>query len=216
MPLLKVTCGNINLRNQSGQVRVFHSPRKGGKGEKEVFLDTAAKAGPTIAVISRIGSPHFFSSVPGLNADIVGRATSQVFDIAEGEIIKVFVDSRNNYGKRPTRASIYLRMRAAAASRILKFKITDHASAAFNEGEVEGNFDILTLDEVEAEGVKVLPQFRQYCSEAAVARAITSNVELAPEVAPVPKVKKVAVDDGTGTKKEVFVAARPRRVLGGS
>lgn len=214
MPLIKLTTGNIVLRNQSGQVRAFHSPRRGGKGNKEVFLDAAAKSGPTVGVVNRVGTPHIFPSVPGLNPKVVGQACTQMFEIAEGEIIKLFVDARNNYGRRPTRASVYLRIRGGAALRSITFKITDHASAAFNQGEVEGNFDILTLDEVEAEGVKVLPQFKHFCSDSAVSKAITSQTELSPEATPATKVKKIEVSDEKGGKREVFVAARPKRVLG--
>jgi len=214
MPLLKTTSGNVVLRNQSGQVRVFHCPQRGGKGTTESFLDAASKAGTTASVVRRVGSMSLSPSVPGLNPKIVGQFCQQLFDIEEGEIVKVFVDCRNNYGKRPTRASIYLRLRATAATRLIRFKVTDHPSSAFQHGEIEGNFDILTLNEVEAAGVKVLAQFRSFCSDAVVQRAISEQIEISPEVTPAQRVTKVEVKDERGETKEMFVAARPRRVIG--
>jgi hypothetical protein len=214
MPLLQTTTGNVILRNHSGQVRIFHCPRKGGVGNKEVFLDAASKNGPTASVVQRIGSPHIFSAIPGANPEMVGRACTQVFDIAEGEVVKVFVDTHNNYGKRPTRASIYLRMRTNAAHRILEFDITDHASAAFTKGSIEGSFDILTLDDVDSEGINILPHYRDCAMEGAVRKAISREVVISAEASPVVRTRKAVVDDGTGKKVEVFVAARAKRVIG--
>lgn len=213
MALIKTLSGNINLRDQSGQVRIFHCPRAGGLGNKEVFLDKAAKEGPTIEVVRKVGMPTLSASIPGKKGEIVGRYAEQTFDIEDGEVLKVFVDTRSSYGSRPKRACVYLRIRSSAAHRIVEFDITNHASAAFTKGYVEGTFDIITLGEVDALGVSVLRHYRAFAHPGAVQRVISRETILRPETESAVRTKKV-VSVIEGEKKEVFVVARPRRRIG--
>lgn len=215
MPLLKVSSGNVNLRQNSGQVRVLHTPHKGGKGNKEVWLDKASKEGPTTAVIRRVGIPRLYASVPGRDSAIAGLACDQTFDIDEGEVIKVFVDVRASFGERPTRANVFLRIRAEAAHRVVEFGITNHASAEFTKGVIEGTFDVLTLTEAIALGVVIAPHNRALSSPKEVAKAITLNTVLREEIAPLARLEAKTVVVG-GKAREIVQQVRPRRRIGGA
>lgn len=212
---LRVVSGNITLRSQSGQVRVFHSPRKGGLGNKEVFLDKAATVGPAMGVVSRIGFPQIAASVSGCRPEIVGQYARQNFEIEEGEVIKVFVDTRNTLGKRFKRGSIYLRMRANAALRCIEIGLTDHASATFTKGEIEGTFDILTPEQVDAAGVKIEARNRPFSQPSVVRKLITKDTIIRPAIEELPTiVKKKLKDEVSGTSREVLEVARPKRRIG--
>lgn len=215
MALLRTISGSITLRNESGKVCLFHCPHAGGKGNKEVFLDKASKEGPATQVIRKVTNGRVFSSISGKRPEMVGFASEQTFDITDGEVVKVFIDTRNNYGSRHKTGCVYVRMRSAAAHRIMEFRITDHASADFNTGVLEGTFDVLTLDELDQLGVRILPAYRKFCSPSIQRRLITSDTIIRDEIEAVAKVVKKEVRDAmTGEAKEIFVQARPRRRLG--
>jgi hypothetical protein len=211
--LLRTRTGNINLRNASGQVRIFHVPHKGGMGNQEVFLSQAAKNGPTQTVVKQVGSPAFFSSLSGVRQEVGGRCVDQIFDIAEGEIVKVFVDVRANYGKRPTRGAVYLRMREGAAQRVLDFAVTNNPRAMFTSGTVEGTFDILTLADLADAGVKIAPHLKPLSTETAVKKVMKQTI-LREEIKPRTIPKKSEVVTVRGQKRDVVVSAKPRRRLG--
>jgi hypothetical protein len=209
---VKTVSGSILLRNSSGKAIFFHSPRTGGPGNGELFLDKAAREGPATAVLRRIGLPKFEPSISGRLPAMVGECITQAFEVADGEVIKAFVTVRYGYGRLPLQGSAYLRVRAAAAHRRIRFQVTENLTASFTHAEIQGPLDILTLDELDSLGIKVLPAFRQFCSPEVVSRLITENLVIQPELAPKIEVRKKEVATPDGGTVAVFERKRRRAV----
>lgn len=201
--------GQVNLAKSSAKACIFHCPRSGGLGNAEVFIDKST-TGPTAEIVKRVGYPSFQASVPNCNPDIVGKKVTQAFSVEEGEILKVFISRRRGYGKRPLQGCVYLRARSAAAHVKLRFLLVEHASVSFTHAEVEGTFDILELDDVDAAGVKVLAGFRQYCDAATRAEILTDTIVVQPEIQPAVKLQKEVITNSDGEAKEVFKVKRKR------
>lgn len=211
MPRIQTLTGEINMRKQSAKAYVFHSPRAGGVGNAEVFLDKASDNGPTREVINRIGRGDFCAAIPGCKPEIVGRFVKCSYDVPDGEVLKVFVSVRRGYGNRPLTGAVFLRMRAKAAHRVLRFKLLDHADAAYTHAEVEGTFDVLTVEEAKALGCKVKKQFASYHTASAAASVLTENVVVQEEVEAPVRLERKQVTDERGEVHTVVVAKRKRR-----
>lgn len=210
MPTIQTLTGNINFRDKSAMVCVFHSPRKGGAGNKEVWLDKASKSGVTSSVVRRVGEPSFTAAIPGTKQDIGGRFVRQTFDLAEGEIIKVFVNVRPGYGRMPRTGNVFLRVRQNAAYRRLRFAMIDHADAAHTSAEIEGTFDVLSLDSLEAAGVHIPTHFRQSCSLSVMEKILTENTIIHPEISAAVRVRKRVRETADGAAVVTFEKKRRR------
>jgi len=212
--IIKTLSGQVNLLKQSAKVCIFHAPRRGSKGHSEVYLDKASTSGVTggeDGVVTRIGFPTPFPSVPGCSTEVAGQMFMQSFGIEEGEVIKVFVTCRRGWGKLPLVGSVFLRARKDAAYRKVSFVMIDHPDVAFRESTVEGNLDILTLKDVLALGVHVPVPYRPMAEQHVVDRLITKDLIVEPEhCAPIKYTDKV-ISDGT-TVKTITVRKR-RRVI---
>lgn len=210
MPTIQTLTGNVNMRKQSAKIHAFHSPRKGGVGNKEVFLDKASKSGVTSGHIRKVGVPEFCAAIPGTKQEIGGRFVKQTFDIEEGEILKLFVDVRPGYGNPKRTGSVFIRVRRNAAHRKIRIKMIDHADVAYTHAEVEGCFDVLTLNELDAAGVKVLKGLRHLSSEANLERIISENIVIQPEVSAPVRVRKRKRVDADGNEQTVFERKKRR------
>jgi hypothetical protein len=214
--IIKTVSGSVNLRKQSAKTCFFHAPRKGGKGNREVFLDKAATNGVTggpDGVIHRAGAPSYSDSVPGVNGQIGGRRVEQQFSIAEGEIIKGFVNVRPSYGKLPKSASVFLRVRKDAAYRRLKFKMLDHADTTLTHSTIEGCFDILTTAEAVAAGCHIPTAYRSFSDPSNLATVLEEDIIIHPEKAAAPRYEERIVKDGQGNERKV-VKRKRRRMIG--
>jgi len=213
MPYIRTLVGNINEYSGSSQVRVFHSPRAGGLGHQELFLDKAAGEGPTAGkIIQRMTNPIFIPAVVGKPKEIGGMLVDQTFSISDGEILKIFAHLRGGYGSRVKTANVFLRVREGAAVQKIRIKISSNPNAAFQYAEIEGAFDILDPDDVEATGVKMLEQFRDSMSLANRQRVISEVIVIQPEVKAVQKMVKKETIGVDGTKVVTFEVKRKRAI----
>lgn len=199
------------MRKQSAKAYIFHSPRKGGVGHAEVFLDKATQSGPTRGVIQRIGKPSFCASVPGTQMEICGRMVRSNYDVPEGEVLKVFITARTGYGDRPRTGCVFVRVRAKAAHRVLRFKMLDHADVAYTHAEMEGTFDVITAAEAKALGCPILKQFAACATPSAAAAVLTENVVVQEEVEQAVVVQEREVTTADGTTTTVRSVKRKRR-----
>lgn len=215
MPLIKFTTGNFNLRNESGKFYAYHCVKKNGEFDgTERIISKAASA--SNGAVTKASTGFFFSAVDGKRSDIVGFGTEQSYNIEDGEIVKLFVHTRNSYGARHKQGWVFIRARSTAAHRRLSIRLTTFPGVNMSHGIVEGRFDILTLDQVKAEGIAIPPHYLAGCQDAVVRKIIGEDGDaiLSPEIAPVARVKKVVHEDEDGEKKEVFIQAKPRRRIG--
>jgi hypothetical protein len=207
--LIHTVTGDVNLRGKSAKVIVFHSPRGGGT---ERFASQAAKDSSSgISITSSMMS----KSVARTLEEIGGRKWDTVLSVEEGTILKVFVKINPGANRMEKTANFYVRVRAAAAYRSVKIKtIQDDVSVLLTEGSIEGNFDMLTVDEAMAEGIRCLPQHRRFAEQIAVDQVISSHTVIAEEKKAEPKkMLAIAVDHETGNKIS-YVTRKKRRAIG--
>lgn len=212
MPIIETLTGEVNLRKQSAKCYAFHAPKKGGNGNEEVFLDAATKNGTNGLSVRKVGTPEVFSAIPGTKQEIGGRFFRQKFDLLDGEIIKVMVTVRRGYGEREVNANVFLRVREGAAHRRLRFRLLDHADVSHTHAEIEGTFDILSLEDVEAAVKKFLPLYRIYGRSGAVAQAITEDIIIQAEQSAPTRVRKVVEATPTGETVVRFEKRKRRSV----
>lgn len=216
MCIIKTITGSVNLRKQSAKAHIFHTPRKGGKGGREVFLDKAATnavTGEEGGVVQRSGRANFGESIPGTNPEIGGRIITQSFNVAEGEILKVFVNVRRAYGKLPRSASIFLRVRAKAAYRRMRFNLLEHADTVFTHAEIEGCLDILTTDEAIAAGVHIPTAYRSFSDPSNIATVLEEDVIIREEEEKAVRLEEKTLTDSEGNTRTIRTRKR-RRILG--
>lgn len=212
---IKTLGGSANLRKESAKAHFFHVPHAGGKGNKEVFLDKAATNGVTggqDGVVHRMGRAQISDAIPGTLAEIGGRVIAQTFMVAEGEVIKCFINVRRSYGKLPRTASVYVRVRDGAAYRKLRFRLTNHADTILTHAEIEGTFDILSTDEVVGLGVSIPNHYRSFSDATNIATVLEENIVIREEVEARTKLESREVSDGKGGMKTIITRKR-RRVL---
>lgn len=212
--IIKTLSGSVNLLKSSAKACIFHAPKKGGKGSVEIFLDKAARSGITggpDGVVNRIGLPNYMQSVPGTVPEISGQMIEQSFAIAEGEIIKVFISVRSGWGKLPRSGNVFLRVRSEAAYQLLTFEMISHPDVAFTHARVEGNFDVLTLEEALAFGVHIPVAYRSMCEQHNVDRILTDRVIVHEAVSSAPKFTQKVISDGEVSR--TITVRKRRRVI---
>lgn len=213
--VIKTISGSVNLRKQNAKAHFFHAPRKGGKGGREVFLDKAtsnAATGGQDGVIHRSGTASFADAIPGTNPEIGGRMITQSFQIAEGEIIKAFINVRLSYGRLPRSASVFLRVREEAAYRRLRFNLIDHADTVFTHAEVEGNFDLITVEEAVAAGCHIPKAYLSFSDPSNIETVVDEDIIIREEKAARVIITEREVSDGDGTTRVVRTRKRRRKI----
>ena len=208
MPVINTLLGEVNLAQSSAQVRMFHCD---SRTKLEKFISVSCKdAGSGV----RAYGPALFSpSVKGCVQDVGGRFIQASYDVAEEHILKVFTKIKQGYGKMDKLANFFIRVREEAAYRSLKINTLTNVSVLFRTASIEGCFDILTLDEALAEGIKVKQEFRRLYAQESVERILSESNVLVKEKSPPTKKKVVqVVDHATGEVVNV-VKAKRRRAL---
>lgn len=214
MPTIKTQTGNINRRSSSASVSVFHSPRKGEK-KVEKFINVMAKTANvhSAGLVTSIGSAQFAAAIPGVKPEIGGRFVTASYEIAEGEILKIHVNVRPGYGTMEKCAAFYIRMRDEAAYRVVTIPLLTGNDLSYEEAKIEGNFDMLTVEQARAEGVLVKKKFEHLSEAVAVERVIGENTVVVEErsAQTVKEVKEVT-NQQTG-EVVTFVRRKRRRAL---
>ncbi len=185
MPTVITDTGRVALRKGSAKTMVWHCPRRGGAGgEREVVLFAAAKDPRNTAVQSVSGWSAPRSSlmdlIPGqqprpVAPDIGGSMQAATYEIADGEVIKVFAQVNAPYNASANPAALrahispagvtaqqFYRVRQGAAVVTLKVKMLDDPRCPYRHSTITGPLEPLTLEEAVALGVKAPdPQFRK-------------------------------------------------------
>jgi hypothetical protein len=187
MPIIQTTIGDVNLRNASAKISLFHYNKVNGT---EQYISQAAKSANEVM---QRGMAIFSPSVQGMLKEIGGRCINATFSIAEGEIVKVFVKINPGYGRLEKFANFFIKAREHAAYRVVSINTVDAPGVLFKTAKLEGCFDMLSLEEALAEGVQVKSVFRRAYDPSRVATVITKNEVLQAERAA--SVKKEIVED---------------------
>jgi hypothetical protein len=208
MPVIATLLGEINLANSSAQVRIFHYNKV---NNLEAYVSVSAK-NPASGV-KPYGPALFSPSVSGCVQDIGGRFIQSSYEVEESQILKVFTKIKQGYGKMDKIANFFIKVREGAAYRSLKINTLNHHSVLFKTAKIEGCFDLLTLEEALAEGVKVKQEFRRLYAPEAVSTVLTSSDILVQETKTSVKKQIVEVVDPTTGNKTNIVKAKRRRAL---
>jgi hypothetical protein len=201
---IETLTGEVNLRYGSAKAFVFYSPRAGFAGAKEQHLGIAAKSPQTAHLVRRVSAfPLSVPSVAGYAPEIGGKMTTTAYDVANGEIIKVFGQRRAGANKLTFSACQFLRVRDSAALTEVRVRLLSDPNVVHPYAHIRGRFDLITLEEAKGLGVTVLPHFEKMFSQGVVEDLFSVSV-LSPEKA---KIQTITKDDGS----TAMVATEKRR-----
>ncbi len=194
MTPIETLIGEVNLRYGSAKAFVFYSPRIGGAGAAEQHLGIASKSPQTAHLVRKLSPfPTITPSVSGYAPEVGGKMIRTSYEVANGEILKVFGQRRAGAGKLTFSACQFLRVRDTAALVELTVRLLSDPSVVEPYAKIVGRFDLITLDEAKSLGIKVLPHFEKMFSQGVVEDLISIRI-IDPEKA---KVETVSKDDGT-------------------
>jgi hypothetical protein len=160
MPTIDTLTGEVNLTSASAKAYIFHTPHAGGRGVEERHLGLAAKSPQTSPVIRQVSPfPQCTPSVHGYPKDIGGQMIRMTYDIAEGEILKIFAMRRPGAGKVGVSCAQFIRVREGAALHTIAAKLLTDATVVEPFARFTGRFDLLTLEQAQAFGVVINPKF---------------------------------------------------------
>ena len=207
MPILQTTIGDVNLRNASAKVSIFHYDKAGGV---ERYISQVAKAQKEV---TQRGMAIFSPSVQGMLKEIGGRCINATFSIAEGEILKIFVKINPGYGRLEKFANFFIKAREHAAYRVVSINTLDAPGVLFKTAKLEGCFDMLSLEEALAEGVQVKSVFRRAFAPELVATVVSKNEVLQAERTASVKKEIVEVIDPLSGESTNVVKVKRRRAI---
>ena len=183
MNTIETLTGDVNLRAASAKCFVFHTPHAGGAGVEERHLGLAAKSNQTSSVVSTVSPyPVVIPSVQGYTQEIGGKMVRMTYAVADGEILKLFAQRRPGEGKMPVAACQFVRVRSSAALRCIEARLLTDAVVNEPLAFIRGRFDLITLEEARALGVKVEGYYDKMFLAGAVDHIMTTAV-ISPEVA---------------------------------
>lgn len=194
------------MEERSVKCMVFHSPRDNGR---EIYIQEAAKNANR--PVHQIANPTYFPTIPGTKHELSGRFVEQSFDVAEGEVVKVFLNLNPGYGQMKLNGSIFLRVRKGAAHHRLHIKSIEHVDLTRQHFEIEGPFDIIEVEEALALGVKILPAFRQLAAPIIRQKLIKEDIIIHEEDSPAVRYTEREIGEGDN-KKKITVKKRRRSV----
>jgi hypothetical protein len=183
MTPIETLTGEINLRYGSAKAFVFHSPRQFvNTGVNEMHLGIAAKSPQTALVVRRISPfPNITPSVSGYSPEIGGKMTRMTYEVANGEILKVFGQRRAGAGK----------MTISACQVTVRLLSDPNVTEPF--AKVIGRFDLITLEEAKSLGIKTLLQFDKMFHPTSVEYLFSSRIIDAEKA----KIETIQKEDGT-------------------
>lgn len=168
MPLLQTTTGFENFSSGSAKVYVFSLPTPAFPGN-ESNLHLLSRAG--VSGVRAVGTATAAPAAPGVPYDR-GKWTTQTFDIPEGMVLKVFANrSTSAFGQMRIMANMAIRMRAQGPLMRLSAILTQHQNATYTRANIEGRFDILTLEEALALGASIPSTFHATYGRGMTSRA---------------------------------------------
>jgi len=139
------------------------------------------------------------------------------YELPTGTILRVCAQRRERVGGRtghalpPKNGTAYIRIRADAALRRLTLKTIDSEQSADVPVVIEGRFDVLSLREVGAAGVR-FDQNDVLSTKADAVRGVLDHTEIASELQRQQKTVRESVETPTGERVSVDVTRRPRAI----
>jgi hypothetical protein len=210
--LINVTTGQENQSSGSAQVSVWHTPRLPQQRHlKEAYLSGCAKNVEYRDIATSFGAPAFMQAVTGIPEEIGGRWVTQSYQIAEGEILKIFATRKGGYGQHKYTGNLLIGIREQAPLMRVRIPLLSTPKSTRGVADITGRFDILTLPEAQARGVYVPPQFA-HLFEPESTEFLFETTELEPAVAPKKEVTVQVVTNTEGVQKAIAVKTR-RRML---
>lgn len=206
MTTIETLLGNVNLRDGQAKAYCFHCPPE-AQGIEERHLGQAAKSSQTYERVQQV-TPFVqaIAAVQGYTVEHGGKTSRVTYQVAEGEIIKVFGQRRAGANKLPVSASMFLRVRDSAALREVRVKFLTDPKIVEPFAFVRGRFDIITVEDAIAAGIKVNPNFIRQFGSGAVSH-IMEVIVAAPETATVTQVPLAA-----GGVKSIVTPIRRRYI----
>jgi hypothetical protein len=202
--LIGATTGHENFQSGSAKSYLFVTPTRRFPG-KEMHIGVAAKAQ---GAIRQTGSPQTVPAAPGMRPEM-GRWTTCNYDVPEGTLLKLFAVRSGGFGSMRVQGSLFLMVREHAAFRRVQTILTGHPKAAYSRVNIEGRFDLLTVDQAVALGAVVPNHFRTSFEEGMVRRAF-EIIEIDREVAAPPINHVEVVENSQGEAVEVVRRRRGR------
>jgi hypothetical protein len=194
MTPIETLTGDINLRYGSAKAFVFYSPRAFNAGAAEQHLGIAAKSPQTSSVVRKISPFGIVTpSVSGYAPEVGGKMIRMSYEVANGEVLKVFGQRRAGAGKLTMTACQFLRVRDTAALTEVTVRLLSDPSVTEPFAKVVGRFDLISLEEAKALGVKVLPQFEKMFHQSSVEYLFATRIIDAEKA----KVETIQKDDGS-------------------
>lgn len=202
--MLLATTGHENFQTGSAKSYLFVTPTRATPG-KEMHIGIASRAG---GGIRQVGSPQSVPAAPGMRPEM-GKWTTCNYNIPEGTLLKLFASRSGGFGSMRIQASLFLLARDHAAFRRVSTILTGHPKATFSRVQVEGRFDIITVDEAIRLGANVPAHFRGTFDESMTRRAF-EIVEVDREIAAAPVQHVEVVENSQGEEVEVVRRRRGR------
>lgn len=198
MPLLSTTTGEETVSDANSKVYLFHSPKADESDLKEQAVSAVAKEG--VDFLRRVGTQTVVSAVIGVYPEIGGQWWTTNYEIAEGEILKVYATKKHSWKRVHATACQFIRMRAAAPCHKLRVKLLGLGSKTrLKYATFTGRFDLLTLEEAQELGVKVNPAYHHTFIPGEVAKLFDVEV-LEEALKPKDEIQTVVIDHGEGKK----------------
>lgn len=206
MSLFDCVNGTENLTTAHTKLHVFHVPKD---GSAEDYLGNVAKTRP---VLVRKSGP--MTSEEALRRPIgssSGRWVIQTYDIADGEILKIFASQHKGFGFSQIAASQYVRIDSEAPLWTIRVKLLNVVETNVPYHDLRGRFHLLELDELRDMGILINPMFMaQHLAPAHTALFEKTMTEPSKVVRPLRMKRTVTIGGETTT----VTSTEPRRVFG--
>lgn len=208
--LFQVWSGKEQDRGMMAQLMVFAVPSPINNLTSEMFFSKAAKESVTGMQMIQPSRKH--EAAPG-KIDDYGMWWVCTVAVPDTEIIKIVGTRKTgDHGTRQDRASMYIQARAKAARQKVIFELTGSPIMARSEVSLEGRFDVLTEEEVDAIDAKLINPYQRAELGASRVRRTFRLETIQPEIERRPEFNTRVVVNNQGRAVSVAVPKRRRRL----
>lgn len=210
MNLIEVMFGEEIFDNQNAKVQVFVCPSKIFNTFSSEIAINAAATKDEIPVQRQTQLERIAAWNSEARADL-GSWKKAAYIVQSGMILKVFAHKHSGFGQRTLNVAQFLRINPDAAYQEIKIQLTGHAKARLMFATIKGRFELISLKDATAAGVKVNPNFKALFDESNLKRLITFTV--LEKAKPATKVIRNRVRKRGDGSKEVQQVQRKIRTL---
>lgn len=179
---------------------------------QEVHLWQLAKSGTGRASfpdVSGVGNPRILPAGRGMNPDVVGKWTNQVFDIQEGALLKCMIMRSGRQGNQTS--NLLLRVRESAAMRRIAVVPLAGNPSTMDRMVIEGCFDIVDLRQAKDIGYEPPSMYMPTFLQSRWAQKPYIEIrELAPERASPTVVRRQRITNMSGETVEIATSHKRR------